>query len=84
MSVGGATLGDPSPAGISLLPHESALNVLETIAVSETIKHWTAQLSGKAVLVRTDSTTAVSYYRRQGGSHSPDRCFRLDTVEPLL
>ena len=44
--------------------------------VSKALIHWTTQLSGKVVLVETDSTTVVSYIKRQGGTHSPDLCFR--------
>ena len=50
--------------------------MLEFLAVSKAVNHWTAQLSGKVVLVETDSTTVVSYIKRQGGTHSPDLCFK--------
>ena len=73
----GATLGDISLAGTGSL-HESLMqiNVLEFLAVSKAINHWTVLLSGKVVLVETDSTTVVSCIKGQGGTHSTDICFK--------
>ena len=59
------------------------INVVEFFVVSKATNHWTAQPSGKVVLVETDSITVVSYIKRQGGTHPRPMLQSLAPVESL-
>ena len=52
------------------------INVLELEAVFLTLKHFQSILRGQNVLVRSDSTTVVQYLNKQGGTRSPQMCYR--------
>ena len=41
-----------------------------------TLKHFQADLKGQNVLIRSDSTTVVQYLNKQGGTRSPQMCYR--------
>lgn len=74
----GATMGDDAISGIWSENQSSLhINVLELTAVHNAVQHWKDKLSNKNVLIETDSTTVVSYIRRQGGTKSPTLCYRV-------
>ena len=52
------------------------INVLELEAVFLALKHFQSILRGQNVLVRSDSTTVVQYLNKQGGTRSPQMCYR--------
>lgn len=65
-------------------PHFRAyhINVLELEAVSRSLRHFQKFLEGKVVLVRSDSSTVVSYLNKEGGTRSRTLCER--TIQLLL
>ena len=62
-----AVSGDWPPADAC-----KSINFLETKAILLTVQRLADHLKGKATLVLCDNTTAVSYFKRQGGTFSPD------------
>ncbi|CAC5406579.1 unnamed protein product [Mytilus coruscus] len=52
------------------------INYLELEAVVLTIKHFLNYLIGKSVLIRSDNTTVVQYINKQGGTKSPQLCYK--------
>ena len=50
---------------------DAHINALELRAVLLAVRHFTPLLRHRHVLVRSDSTTAVAYINRQGGTRSP-------------
>ena len=68
----GATLEGRTASGLWDLSLKKAhINYLELMAVFLALKHFRSLISGCHVLVRTDSTTTMSYVNKQGGLHSP-------------
>lgn len=73
----GAVLNDQKVSGIWKTEQKALhINALEMLAVLNAIKHWITILTNKVIRVETDSTTVVSYIKRQGGTHSPALCFQ--------
>ena len=67
----GAFIGGESVAGQwSPLWSSKHINCLELEAVARALAHFRSLVQGRRVLVRTDSSTVVSYINRQGGTHS--------------
>ncbi|CAC5415903.1 unnamed protein product [Mytilus coruscus] len=52
------------------------INYLELESVVLTIKHFLNYLIGKSVLIRSDNTTVVQYINKQGGTKSPQLCYK--------
>ena len=52
------------------------INYLELEAVFLTLKHFLPLLKNQNVLVRCDNTTVVQYINKQGGTKSPQLCYR--------
>lgn len=50
--------------------HGTHINVLELLAVFRALRFLDTRVAGRTVLVRCDSTAAVSYINRQGGTRS--------------
>lgn len=65
----GGILGQHSIGGVwsSPLGH---INLLEMVAVQKVLVHFTPQVQGRHVMVRTDNTTVAAYLNRQGGTRS--------------
>ena len=55
---------------------ELHINCLELEAVILTIKNFLPQLRNQCVLVRSDNTTVIQYICRQGGTRSPQLCYK--------
>ena len=55
---------------------ELYINCLELEAVILTIKNFLSQLRNQCVLVRSDNTTVIQYICRQGGTRSPQLCYK--------
>lgn len=67
----GAYIGGAPASGRWLPPWTSRhINSLELEAVARALRHFQPLVSGRRVLVRSDSTTVVSYINRQGGTKS--------------
>ncbi|XP_038046762.1 uncharacterized protein LOC119720969 [Patiria miniata] len=73
--------------GASLPPRQAAgtwddntrslhINVLELQAVVNALHHFQADVVGRSVLIKTDNTTVVAYINKQGGTKSPQLCYR--------
>ncbi|CAC5402218.1 unnamed protein product [Mytilus coruscus] len=60
----------------SVLESKKHINYLELEAVVLTIKHFLNYLIGKSVLIRSDNTTVVQYINKQGGTKSPQLCYK--------
>lgn len=52
------------------------INNLELEAVARTLKHYLNVIQGQNVLIRCDNTTVVQYINKQGGTKSPQMCFK--------
>lgn len=52
------------------------INWLEMEAVFLTLKHFKADLANNAVQIRCDNTTVVQYLNKQGGTRSPQLCYK--------
>lgn len=52
------------------------INCLELEAVILTMQKFLPQLTNQSVLIRSDSTTVIQYINRQGGTHSPQLCYK--------
>ena len=68
----GAHLGSLTASG--LWDQEQAalsINTRELLAVQEGLHHFLPSLTGMAVLIFCDNSTAVSYLRKEGGTRSP-------------
>ena len=50
---------------------QESINFLEAKTILLAVKHWATRLSGATVLILCDNTTAVSYFKKQGGTFSP-------------
>ncbi|KAK7929067.1 hypothetical protein WMY93_005462 [Mugilogobius chulae] len=77
----GGVLGQSSVGGVWSGPR-CHINLLEMEAVRRVLLHFSDQLEGAHVRVRSDNSTVVSYLNRQGGVRSP-RLHNL-TMEILL
>ena len=55
---------------------ELHINCLELEAVILTIKNFLPQLRNQCVLVRSNNTTVIQYICRQGGTRSPQLCYK--------
>ena len=55
---------------------ELHINCLELEAVILTIKNFLPQLRNQCVLVRSDNTTVIQYICSQGGTRSPQLCYK--------
>ena len=53
------------------------INVLELEAVHRALVHFLPVLKNQKVLVRSDNVTVVQYLNKQGGTRSPNLCFRV-------
>lgn len=53
------------------------INWLELMAVWNCLQVLEQSVKGKAILVRSDNTTVVSYINKMGGTHSPQMCYLL-------
>ncbi|CAC5371868.1 unnamed protein product [Mytilus coruscus] len=60
----------------SVLESKKHINYLELEAVVLTIKHFLNYLIGKSVLIRSDNITVVQYINKQGGTKSPQSCYK--------
>ena len=56
--------------------NELHINCLELEAVTLTIKNFLPQLRNQCVLVRSYNTTVIQYISRQGGTLSPQLCYK--------
>lgn len=71
----GATCGLHSFRGKwSRKEHAHHINFLELLTVLKSLRHWKKLVRGKCILIRCDNTTALSYLRHRGGTHSPQLC----------
>ena len=61
---------------------ESALHIneLELLAVSKALHHFVDRLAGRTVVICSDNTTALSYIRNQGGTHSQALSLQAETL----
>ena len=60
----------------SLLEKEKHINWLEWEAVILTVNTFLPQLRDQAVLVRSDNTSVVQYIVKEGGTRSPQLCYK--------
>ena len=60
----------------SLLEKEKHINWLKLEAVILTVKTFLQQLRDQAVLVRSDNTGVVQYIVKEGGTRSPQLCYK--------
>lgn len=71
----GASLGPRQTAGVwDKFFKSQHINILELQAVINALRHFQTEVRNRAVLIRTDNTTVVSYINRQGGTRSPQLC----------
>ena len=52
------------------------INCLELEAVVLTVRKFLPQLVNQSVLIRSDSSTVIQYINRQGGTRSPQLCYK--------
>ena len=52
------------------------INLLEMEAVFLVLKHFIRNLKGQTILIRSDNSTVVQYINKQGGTRSPQLCFK--------
>lgn len=72
----GAHIENWETAGI--WPHQyqqKHINWLELKAVQLALQEALYLIKGKAILIRSDNTTVISYINKQGGTHSPELCY---------
>jgi hypothetical protein len=68
---GACLLSGPTVQGIWTTQwNASSINALELQAVLEALRHFQCRLSGKAVLIVCDNTSAVYYVNKQGGTRN--------------
>ena len=66
----GAICGYSTVRDVWAQDHGTHINALELKAILLAVRHFAPLLRGRHILVRTDSTTAVAYVNRQGGTKS--------------
>ena len=59
------------------------INCLELEAVLLTMKHFLPQLRGQNVLIRSDNTTVIQFLIREGGTRSPQLCYKTWEIYKL-
>ena len=53
------------------------INLLEMEAVIRAVRQFRMDLMGKAILIRSDNMSVVTYINKQGGTRSPSLCMRV-------